>query len=165
MKNKKFYLEILIVFLVFLFSNFLYFLWVNSGALFKNKNSSSSEIIVWKKYNNIKIGFELEYPPLWLVNDSTEDIVKINPPEKEAYNYFSVGIRDDFKSLDEIKRTLSPSLPITPIEIDGASGFKYSDTSSHDMIWLSHSDKIYLIMVYFANDKANQVLFTFKFIN
>lgn len=163
-KKKKLFLEILLVFLVFLFFNFIYFLWTNGGALFKSKNSSPKEIVVWEKYNNKKVGFELEYPPSWTLDDAT-DIVKINPPQGEAYNYFSVGIRNDFKSLDEIKRTLSPNLPITPVQIDGASGFKYSDSSSHDMIWFSHSDKIYLIMVYFVNDKANKILSTFKFTN
>ena len=110
------------------------------------------------------MGFEVKYPILWIVQDNG-NTVEINPPPVGANTYFSAGLRNDFMSLEDIKKTLATNLPITPIQIDNASGFEYTDSDYHESIWLLHSNKIYIIRTYPMSEDANQILSTFKFNN
>ena len=106
-----------------------------------------------------------QYPLSWTVDDQG-DTVQINPSSKEGgIIYFSVGLRKDFKSLEDIKKTLAPSVQTTPIQISTGSGFTYTDTDGHESIWISHADNIYIIRTYTISDQAHQVLSTFKFKN
>lgn len=76
----------------------------------------------------------------------------IQIPESKTYDNTKMGINLKY-----------PTLPLTPVDIGNASGFKYKDTDDHDSIWLLHSGKIYIVRVYYPNQDAKQILTTLKF--
>jgi hypothetical protein len=102
------------------------------------------------------------------VQDSS-DIFTINPEGEAVSNpFFTVTERNDFKSLDDIKKTLATDVPITSIQVGDASGFEYNDGGDHEAVWLSHLSQIYLIRMYLSpywGDEVNQILATFNFTN
>jgi regulatory protein YycH of two-component signal transduction system YycFG len=170
MKKKKWLKIILIVILVLIFFNIAYYLitsWRNFPII-KNALSSPSETVSLKTYSNSKMGFEVKYPASWIVQDNG-NTVEIDPSFKGGVVHFSIGPRNDFKSLDDVKKTLATSVPITPVQVNNASGFEYSDSPSYEAIWLLHSGQIYLIRTYsnlaLGDEEADQIFSTFKFTN
>jgi hypothetical protein len=168
MKKRKLWKIILIVVFAVIFCNLAYYLitsWRNFPII-KNALSSPGETVSLKTYSNSKLGFEVRYPASWIVQDNG-NTVEIDPSFKGYIIHFSVGQRNDFKSLDDIKNTLATSVPVTPIQINGVSGFEYSDSPSFESVWLSHSGQIYLIRIYSSifegDEEASQILSTFKF--
>jgi regulatory protein YycH of two-component signal transduction system YycFG len=170
MKKHKRLFTTLIVVLVLIFLNIAYYLITNwqNFSIIKNSLPSSGETVSLQTYKNSKMGFEIQYPASWVVQES-ENNVTVDPPAGEGtQTYFSVAQRGDFKSLDDVKKTLAPDIPLTSVQISGASGFEYSDSASYQSIWLLYSNNIYLIRTYSSlslGDVANQILATFKFIN
>jgi hypothetical protein len=156
---------VIVVFL--LLCNVAYYLATNwqNFSIIKKLSPSANETISLKTYSSSKMGFELKYPSAWVAQES-EDRVEINPQSKEGSDiYFSAEVRNDFKTLDDIKKTLAPDLPTTSIQVGGASGFEYTDSDFHETIWLLHSDKIYLIRTFPRIEQSNQILATVKFLD
>lgn len=166
-KHKKLFIVLIIIAVVLIF-NFAYYLYTNWQDFFPASSSSGDDSVSLKTYNNSKMGFQVRYPTSWVVQDNG-NAIEINPTLTEVNTHFSVALRDDFKSLDDVKKTLATTVPITPVQINNASGFEYSDSPSYEAIWLSHSGQVYLIRTYSSiaegDMEANQILATFKFTN
>jgi hypothetical protein len=166
-KHKKLFITLIII-AVLLFCNLIYYVITNwqNFPIIKNFFPSSSETVSLLTYSSSKMGFEIQYPASWIIKDSGKTVDVYPPTEEGTQVYFSVAQRDDLKSLDDIKKILAPSVPLTPIQISGASGFEYNDGDSYESIWLLRSNKIYLIRTYSSlslGDVANQILTTLKF--
>lgn len=171
MEKYKSILVIVTVLFLLILANTGYYLfssWQNNILNKKAISQSKVAAVTFKIYENSKLGFQFKYPPTWILKEK-DNTVDINSPAEGNTLYFSAGLRNDFKSLDEIKGKLAPSVPILPAQVDTALGFKYADDDGHDNIWLMHSDKIYFIRTYFSMSKADttasQILETFKFTN
>ena len=69
--------------------------------------------------------------------------------------------------MNDVKKTLATDIPITSVQVGGATGFEYQDTDFHEIIWLEHSGKIYLLRTYFSpssDDRtADKILASVKF--
>lgn len=118
-----------------------------------------------KIYENPKFGYELKYPPEWSVKEN-ETGIEINPPaEENKYNrvYFTLSPREEFSSLDEVKEKLSPSVPLTPIELEQMKGFKYSDGGTHEVIWFKSAGTIYVVRKYTTSGEADKIFDSLKF--
>lgn len=168
-KHKKLSIVLIIIFII-LFCNLAYFFITKLQDFYGDKISSSSSLVAEnvETYNNSKMGFEVQYPISWFIKDNGEDNIEIDPSQEEAIVYFSVVLRNDFKSLDEVKKELTADVAVNPIQINNASGFEYRDSASYEVIWLSHSNKIYTVRVYTspsAGDETSQILSSFKFTN
>ena len=150
-----------------IFLNIAYYIVTNWQNFFP-ANSSVNQAVSLKSYSDSKLGFEVQYPSAWVVQDSG-DMVTINPLSPGGIIYFSVALRSDFKSLNDIKKTLATNIPLTPVQISKASGFEYSDSDSDESIWLSYENKIYLIRTYssiaLGDDEAEKILSYFQFTN
>lgn len=166
MKKRKHLVIALSIFLGLILCNVGYYLIVNFETIFKSKASSSlsNKNLGPKTYSNPKIGFEAKYPASWVVKEA-ENAVEINPTPEGAKVYFSVALRNDFESLEDVKKKLSKDLLVVPAVVGGASGFKYTDSDFHESIWLLYSGKIYIVRIYPISEEVNQIFSTFKFID
>ncbi|MDE2399802.1 MAG: hypothetical protein KGL67_02215 [Patescibacteria group bacterium] len=170
MKKFKFFFIIAIIVLIIIFANIGYYFERNWQYFFGAKHySEQGDTETLKTYTSSKMGFEVKYPPSWTVQDNG-DTVEINPISKKVQTtYFSVGLRSDLTSLDDVKEKLSTSVSLTPVQINNATGFEYNDGGSFEAIWLMHSGKVYVIRTYTSitsgGDSADQIFSTFKFID
>jgi uncharacterized protein YpmB len=165
-KHKKLFITLIII-AVIIFLNIAYFVVTNWQNFFPTENSSG-ETVSLKTYSSSKMGFEVKYPASWKVQDSG-NTVQIDPVFDGNIVHFSIGSSDNFKSLDDVKKTLAATVPLTPVQINNATGFEYQDSPSYEVTWLSNSGNVYLIRTYsnlaLADEEGNQILATLKFKN
>jgi hypothetical protein len=118
-----------------------------------------------KVYENQKFGFELKYPPTWVLQEK-ENIIEINPPaEKNPYNsvYFTISAREEFSSLDEVKEVLSNSTTFIPLESPQIKGFKYNDGGYHEVVWFKNKEMVYVVRKFSTSGDADKIFESLKF--
>ncbi len=164
-KKYKLFLAIIITLGLFLFLNFGYFIVTNWRNFLPKKVAPLAPKPELKIYENQKIGFELKYPPEWVIVEN-ENAVEINPPvEKNPYKntYFTISSRKEFSSLNEVKEVLSNSVVFTPYESGEIKGFKYNDGGSHEVFWFKDKNTIYVIRKYSTSREADKIFESLKF--